>query len=61
MALRGWRLIGVAGTVFAYIVGILLLSIVSVQNPQPRRHHGRSISDVSRHLISSFIVINILW
>lgn len=37
MALRGWRLFGVAGTIFAYVAGILLLSIVSLNNPNQRR------------------------
>lgn len=42
MALRGWRLFGVAGTIFAYVAGILLLSIVSLNNPNPRRvRYGR--------------------
>ncbi|KAJ6635427.1 WSCD family member [Pseudolycoriella hygida] len=39
MALRGWRLFGVAGTIFAYIVGILFLSIISLTNTNQR--HGR--------------------
>lgn len=41
MALRGWRLFGVAGTIFAYVVGILLLSLVSVQNPTQRRARSK--------------------
>lgn len=40
MALRGWRLFGVAGTIFAYVAGILLLSILSLNNPNQRRGRG---------------------
>lgn len=40
MALRGWRLAGVAGTIFAYVAGILLLSILSLNNPNQRRGRG---------------------
>lgn len=47
MALRGWRLFGVAGTIFAYVIGILILSIVSVQNPQPRRSRPRVYGEVN--------------
>jgi hypothetical protein len=36
MGLRGWRLIGVAGTLFVYISGILFLSFVSLQTPHDR-------------------------
>lgn len=42
MALRGWRLFGLAGTILVYIGGILFLSFVSLQNPNhQRRNHGR--------------------
>lgn len=34
MALHGWRLYGVAGIIFAYIIGILLLSVINIQNPR---------------------------
>lgn len=37
MALRGWRLFGVAGTIFVYVTGILLLSLMSIQHPEQRR------------------------
>ncbi|XP_063695532.1 WSCD family member AAEL009094 [Culicoides brevitarsis] len=37
MALRGWRLFGVAGTIFIYVTGILLLSLMSIQHPEQRR------------------------
>lgn len=37
MALRGWRLFGVAGTIFAYVAGILLLSVISLNSPNQRR------------------------
>ncbi|XP_055606932.1 WSCD family member AAEL009094 [Uranotaenia lowii] len=40
MALRGWRLIGLAGTILVYIGGILFLSFVSLQNPQQKRSQG---------------------
>ncbi|XP_037049867.1 WSCD family member AGAP003962 [Bradysia coprophila] len=40
MALRGWRLFGLAGTIFAYVAGILLLSILSLNNPNQRRGRG---------------------
>lgn len=46
--LRGWRLFGVAGTIFAYVAGILLLSIISLNNPHQRRlRNGHYNSDVS--------------
>ncbi|XP_059622700.1 WSCD family member AGAP003962 [Phlebotomus argentipes] len=41
MALRGWRLFGVVGTIVAYVVGILLLSILSIQNHSPQRFTSR--------------------
>ena len=47
MALRGWRLFGVAGTIFAYIAGILLLSIVSLNNPSQRRPRVGRFGEVS--------------
>ena len=37
MALRGWRLFGVAGTICVYVTGILLLSLMSIQHPEQRR------------------------
>uniref|UniRef100_A0A182XXM5 Sulfotransferase domain-containing protein n=2 Tax=Anopheles stephensi TaxID=30069 RepID=A0A182XXM5_ANOST len=41
MALRGWRLFGVAGTILVYVGGILFLSFVSLQGPQQKRGvHG---------------------
>ncbi|XP_058130604.1 WSCD family member AGAP003962 [Anopheles ziemanni] len=41
MALRGWRLFGVAGTILVYVGGILVLSFVSLQGPQQKRGvHG---------------------
>ncbi|KFB37029.1 AGAP003962-PA-like protein [Anopheles sinensis] len=41
MALRGWRLFGVAGTILVYVGGILVLSFVSLQGPQRKRGvHG---------------------
>uniref|UniRef100_A0A1B0CIB8 Putative beta-16-n-acetylglucosaminyltransferase n=1 Tax=Lutzomyia longipalpis TaxID=7200 RepID=A0A1B0CIB8_LUTLO len=60
MALRGWRLFGVVGTIVAYVVGILLLSILSIQNHNPQRYsssrlserlstpHGKEVSTVGR-------------
>ncbi|XP_058445632.1 WSCD family member AAEL009094 [Malaya genurostris] len=45
MALRGWRLFGLAGTIVVYIGGILFLSFVSLQNPQQKRNHGRGYSE----------------
>ncbi|XP_055706313.1 WSCD family member AGAP003962 [Phlebotomus papatasi] len=61
MALRGWRLFGVVGTIVAYVVGILLLSILSIQNHNPQRYssargierqlstpHGRELSALGR-------------
>lgn len=42
---RGWRLLGLAGTIFVYVAGILLLSIISLQNSNQRR--PRSFKDVS--------------
>ena len=41
MALRGLRLIGVAGTICVYVAGILFLSFVSLQNPNQKRVRGR--------------------
>uniref|UniRef100_A0A8D8IN39 WSCD family member AAEL009094 n=1 Tax=Culex pipiens TaxID=7175 RepID=A0A8D8IN39_CULPI len=42
MALRGWRLFGLAGTILVYIGGILFLSFVSLQSPnQQKRNHAR--------------------
>jgi hypothetical protein len=41
MGLRGWRLIGVAGTLFVYISGILFLSFVSLQTPHDRHPKGK--------------------
>lgn len=46
MALRGWRLFGVAGTILAYISGILLLSIISLNNPNQHRMRNGRFSDV---------------
>lgn len=46
MALRGWRLFGVAGTIFAYVAGILLLSIVSLNNPNQRRPRSGRFGEV---------------
>lgn len=46
MALRGWRLLGVAGTIFAYVAGILLLSIVSLNNPNQRRPRSGRFGEV---------------
>lgn len=40
MVLRGWRLIGVAGTICVYVTGILLLSLMSLQHPDTRRSRG---------------------
>lgn len=34
MALHGWRLYGVVLIIFAYIVGILVLSVINMQGPQ---------------------------
>ncbi|XP_058822804.1 WSCD family member AAEL009094 [Topomyia yanbarensis] len=45
MALRGWRLFGLAGTIVVYIGGILFLSFVSLQNPQQKRNHGRGYGE----------------
>lgn len=46
MALRGWRLFGVAGTIFVYIIGILLLSLMSIQSPSHRRPRTRIYNEV---------------
>lgn len=46
MALRGWRLFGVAGTIFVYIIGILLLSLMSIQTPSQRRPRTRLYNEV---------------
>lgn len=45
MALRGWRLIGLAGTILVYIGGILFLSFVSLQSPQQKRNHARGYGE----------------
>ncbi|XP_055639655.1 WSCD family member AAEL009094 [Toxorhynchites rutilus septentrionalis] len=45
MALRGWRLFGLAGTILVYIAGILFLSFVSLQNPQQKRNHARGYGE----------------
>ncbi|XP_065072422.1 WSCD family member AGAP003962 [Ochlerotatus camptorhynchus] len=45
MALRGWRLFGLAGTILVYIGGILFLSFVSLQSPQQKRNHGRGYGE----------------
>lgn len=47
MALRGWRLFGVAGTIFAYVAGILLLSIISLNSTNPRRLQSGHFGSVS--------------
>lgn len=51
MVFRGWRLYGFAATIFVYVAGILLLSIVSVQNSSQRRPRFRSLKDVSACLL----------
>lgn len=56
MALRGWRLFGVAGTIFAYVIGILLLSIVSLNNPNQRRPRSGRFGEV-RVIIRAYIQI----
>lgn len=49
---RGWRLFGLAGTIFIYVTGILLLSIISLQNSSQRRPRIRSLNEVSaRYLL----------
>nr|XP_029735868.1 WSCD family member AAEL009094 [Aedes albopictus] len=45
MALRGWRLFGLAGTILVYIGGILFLSFVSLQSPQQKRNHARGYGE----------------
>lgn len=59
MTLRGWRLFGVAGTIFVYLAGILLLSFMSLNGP-PQRHpqyrNGRY--DVSE---GCDLDANVLW
>lgn len=47
-SLRGWRLFGVAGTIVAYVCGILLLSIISLNNPHQRRMRSAHYSDVRK-------------
>lgn len=56
MAFRGWRLFGLAGTIFVYVAGILLLSIISLQNSSQRRPRIRSLNDVSDLNRSVYIV-----
>lgn len=58
MALRGWRLFGVAGTIFAYVAGILLLSIISLNNPHQRRMRSGHYTDVSKSLSVAHILAN---
>lgn len=48
---RGWRLFGIAGTIVVYVAGILLLSIISLQNSSQRRPRIRSLQDVSSLII----------
>ncbi|GAB0093944.1 WSCD [Sergentomyia squamirostris] len=48
MALRGWRLIGVVGTIVVYVVGILLLSILSIHNQSPQRYSSSRIIERQR-------------
>lgn len=43
---RGWRLLGVAGTIFAYVAGILFLSFVSLQSPQQRSLRNHNYGEV---------------
>lgn len=56
MALRGWRLFGVAGTIFAYVAGILLLSVISLNSSNQRRlSNGRydGVSSFMRLIIDA--------
>lgn len=50
MALRGWRLFGVAGTIFVYIIGILLLSLMSIQTPSQKRSRTRLYNEVNYNI-----------
>ncbi len=46
MALRGWRFIGVTTVICVYVCGILILSILNLQNPPQRRiRNGRYYTD----------------
>lgn len=57
MALRGWRLFGVAGTIFAYVAGILLLSVLSLNNPNQRRGRSGRFGEVGIAIIRFVIFI----
>ncbi|CAO1408229.1 unnamed protein product [Diamesa serratosioi] len=39
-SLRGWRFFGLTITILLYVAGILVLSIVNLQNPQQRRNRN---------------------
>lgn len=64
MALRGWRLFGVAGTILAYISGILLLSIISLNNPNQHRLRNGRFGDVMKikiHTINFSFAIKMIY
>lgn len=48
MALRGWRLVGLASTLVVYVGGILLLSVVSLNSPNQRRTRTGRFGEVNQ-------------
>ncbi|CAO1414666.1 unnamed protein product [Diamesa tonsa] len=50
-SLRGWRFFGLTITILLYVAGILVLSIVNLQNPQQRRNRNGRFYNNDNHEI----------